>query len=1102
MRSMFLLMISMLFSAQAVAIDIRYEIPSPDIDSSGNVAVDKMFITGQPGAPAVPVYPLQILLPPGTIARDVTVEYGERVELGEYELASVQQQYPFSESVMAISTECNAALWSEPGELPHRNEDDFSTHFLAGHGVLLTNACPIRYNPLTHKLSYHPDFTVRVTTMQAEQRFLPVATDRERVSNLVDNPMVLQEYSYPVDRTLGYEYLVVAPDQLAVYFQQIVSWRNSLGMQARLVTIEEILAGWEGVDDAERLRNYLIAEYQENGFHYLLLGGDVDLIPYRGLYAQASSYTDDLAADLYFACLDGSWDLNQNGIWGEVGEEDWFAELAVGRASISTADEAASFINKQLDYQRSPVTSDLTRYLMIGEQLDENPTWGGSCKDEIRFGSTENGIETIGLSDNLDVALLYDREGIWTIDDLFNQLDQGVNLVNHLGHCGTNSVLRMGYADVNNDNLTADGLSGNFHIGYTQGCHAGAFDQSDCIIERVVNLSTGFAAFIGNSGYGWYQPDRSGGASQLFDREFFDALFGENIGSLGDALQDSRDDLVPWAINSPHMRWVYYELNLFGDPALQPWTQQPLEIQTTFEQVVAVGLTELEVQVQADDLPVEGLRAAVLLEGEIIGMAFTDISGNAVIDFSPALEIEGRYDLMISGRNCLPTHFPLLVTSVTGPYLVLSSYELFDSSGNGNNLPEAGEELQLLITVLNVGAQDATSIRAVLRSNTDDIEVTMAMVDLPNVSPGEEVSAIVPFELLVADNITDLQTAVCNLDVTGSGEIWSEDIEIVLHLPQLQVKSLTILDEDDILSPGETAPVEISILNDGTGWATDFAVTLISFDYRVVVDVSADSFLLLLPEEETVLNFQLTADSEIEAGDLVVLRLTMTPVFGPAVTHIIPLVIGQRWEGFESGDFANFDWTFEGDAEWFIDNTIPFEGRYCARSGPIDHSQHTSLNIHHYVPLEGMVNFRCRTSSQSHFDLLRFYLDDVEQLQWSGETDWMEATIYVSHGWHTYSWEYSKSVNISMGDDCAWVDAIIIVGPPPEMGQLEIAMSEDQVQLIWQSDPGFNSYRIYESATPDGPWEQIAETTMTSYHHPRPMTNRFYQVTGVWGFIE
>jgi len=1102
MRSIVLLMISMLFSVQAAALDIHYEIPLPDIDSIGNVKAGEMFVTGKPGAPAVPVYPLQILLPPGSIAREVVIEYGERIELGKHQLASVRQQFPFSESAAAALAGADSVIWAQPVELPIRENSDFSTHFLAGHGILLTHACPIRYNPVTQQLSYYRDFNVRVATIQSDQAFPPQMTAREQVLNSVDNPIALQEYSQYADRTVGYEYLVVAPEELATYFQQMVNWRNSLGMRSRLVAIEEVLAAWDGVDDAERLRNYLIAEYQEYGFHYLLLGGDIDLIPYRELYASAPGYTADLASDLYFACLDGSWDVNQNGIWGEAGEEDWFPELAVGRASVSTALEAASFINKQLDYQQSPVTADLTRYLMVGEQLDDNPTWGGNCKDEIRFGSTTNGIETTGLSDNLEVALLYDREGVWTTDDLFNQLGQGVNMVNHLGHCGTTALMRMSNADVTVDNLTADGYSHNYHIGYSQGCHAGSFDYNDCVIERITNLGTGFAAFIGNSGYGWYQSDCNGGASQLFDREFFDALFGENIGTLGDALQDSRVDLAAWAENSPHIRWVYYELNLFGDPALQPWTQAPLDIQAVYEPTVTVGLTDLEVQVLEDGVPVEGLRVAVLLDGEIQGCAFSDISGNALVEFAPALEIEGEYDLMISGRNCLPTHLPLQVTSIAGPYLVLSAQELSDSPGNGNNLPEAGEEIQLLISLLNVGVQDATSINAVLSSDSDGIEVTMGTITLPDIPPAEEAAAILPFEFIIASDIIDLQTVVCNLDITCNGDIWSEDIELVLHRPVLHVTSLSVLDEDDILNPGETAPLEITILNDGSGWATDCAVLLTSSDARVLVDVAADTIQMLLPEGETSLHFQLTATSEIEEGVLVTLRLIVTPVFGPSVLLVVPLVIGQQWEGFESGDFTSYDWAFDGDAEWFIDNSTPFEGRYCARSGLISHGQHTSLSINHYVPVEGMINFRCRTSSQSYFDLLRFYLDDVEQIQWSGETDWLEATVYVPSGWHTYTWDYSKSINISHGEDCAWLDAIVIVGPSPEMGDLGIAVSEDQVQLTWQSDPGFNSYLIYESVSPYGPWEQIAETTATYYNHPCPLTDRYYQVTGVWGPIE
>ena len=71
-----------------------------------------------------------------------------------------------------------------------------------------------------------------------------------------------------------------------------------------------------------------------------------------------------------------------------------------------------------------------------------------------------------------------------------------------------------------------------------------------------------------NARSGWGMSGSTDGASQRFYREFWDAVFGENITEIGKANQDSKEDLLA-RINYPCMRWCYYQLNLLGDPTLK-----------------------------------------------------------------------------------------------------------------------------------------------------------------------------------------------------------------------------------------------------------------------------------------------------------------------------------------------------------------------------------------------------------------------------------------------------------------------------------------------------------------------------------------------------
>ncbi len=79
------------------------------------------------------------------------------------------------------------------------------------------------------------------------------------------------------------------------------------------------------------------------------MGGDDEIIPVRGVYAFVGDTVDrNIPCDMYYGALDGSWDNDNDTIFGEgvfsegpengtAGEEaDFFAEVYVGRATVDT----------------------------------------------------------------------------------------------------------------------------------------------------------------------------------------------------------------------------------------------------------------------------------------------------------------------------------------------------------------------------------------------------------------------------------------------------------------------------------------------------------------------------------------------------------------------------------------------------------------------------------------------------------------------------------------------------------------------------------------------------------------------------------------------
>jgi hypothetical protein len=69
----------------------------------------------------------------------------------------------------------------------------------------------------------------------------------------------------------------------------------------------------------------------------------------------------------------------------------------------------------------------------------------------------------------------------------------------------------------------------------------------------------------------------------------------------------------------------------------------------------------------------------------------------------------------------------------------------------------------------------------------------------------------------------------------------------------------------------------------------------------------------------------------------------------------------------------------------------------------------------------GAVSFWVKVSSESTYDGLRFYIDDVQQAFYSGEGSFGLVSHSVAAGTHTFKWAYTKDGSAYVGQDNAWV---------------------------------------------------------------------------------
>ena len=185
----------------------------------------------------------------------------------------------------------------------------------------------------------------------------------------------------------------------------------------------------------------------------------------------------------------------------------------------------------------------------------------------------------------------------------------------------------------------------------------------------MVTIQNFAAAFIGNSRYGWFNEGQTEGPSTHLQREFTDALYHDKLFRIGAAHLESKIETVPW-VTAPGqweegaLRWCFYCNNVLGDPAMGIWTNEPISIQADYQSSVLPGTSSIDVSVTSEGNPVEGLTCVILRDSIICGVGNTDASGNTTITLDPPLTEIGNAELIISGYNCLPSSFPLIITSI------------------------------------------------------------------------------------------------------------------------------------------------------------------------------------------------------------------------------------------------------------------------------------------------------------------------------------------------------------------------------------------------------------------------------------------------------
>lgn len=658
------------------------------VSQMGNYQIidfDDCLQTAEVGNPVLPYFAVKMLLPQGTKADKISIRGENLTEIeGKINLYPRQTTRPLSYTGKPEFV-VNRKTYSQSTKYPTKQEINFDTQFLDGYAICLSTFTPLVYNPKDKKASFYKKITVEIEySVDAKSEAIGRNAKKstfitKKLEQFVQNSELLETYQVNDSKTETYDILIVTGSSYVNSFSSLSDFYLKKGLKSEVKSMPEIYAQSSGTDNAEKLRNYIISEYQTKNISYVILGGDVEIVPYRGLYGHVLSgvniYEDDnIPSDYYFSALDGTWNTDGDTLWGEADEDDLLPEIAVGRMPFSSVSELNKMLNKTLKYQQTPVLGELNNPLLVDEFLYSDPeTWGADYLDLLIGNHSDNGYTTTGIPASDPYETLYERDGNWNHyapSTLITEINTGHPFIYHCGHANWDYVMGLSNSDITNENFNlVNGTTHNYTFVYTHGCICGSFDNDDCIGEEMVKIDNFLAGFIGNSRYGWFNEGQTEGPSAHIQREFVDALYDQKIENIGLAHAISKLNTAPWVEaleqwEEGAMRWCFYDCNVLADPVLSLWIANPYNVNATYNSTLNIN-DDFAANVKINGLNTSNYMCSVFQNGVFIGEAVTDLDGNVLIDLDNDLVQTGSATLIVSGYNILNTEYQFTVVSGT-----------------------------------------------------------------------------------------------------------------------------------------------------------------------------------------------------------------------------------------------------------------------------------------------------------------------------------------------------------------------------------------------------------------------------------------------------
>ncbi len=483
------------------------------------------------------------------------------------------------------------------------------------------------------------------------------------------------------------KYVAIGPENYSDTIAPLIEWKTQKGVKAHYFELEGsegVLENSQGRDIQEKVRFYIKALKDTNPYvEWVLLVGDGEIIPSRRTFVNgtAENGADDndnyVLTDYYYAGLEGSWDTNGNQIFGEEGEQAWYANVNLGRFPASDKNELKIMVDRQVRYEKDPAPGSWSRSMLLAGSLMDAPNNQGMF-DPYKDNAYELVIEVENqLPSYVEPFHLLDYPRLeW---GGYNRMFDDLNHTSFEDHyeMGFSTVLIACHGDVNGNctNYKGEG-GGNYpywadyetHFDYStaetiangrrtpllyiSNCDSLNFtEEDDTNMERVLRNPNGGAIGIIGASVTTYRGefgDENSYGNWWLAKEFYRILYGESPRP-GEALYKQKENYINYIFSHPSLQFetelfrMFYidnlAYNLLGDPEGPIWLDTPRELSVDHPYQYDQDNTSIRFKVE-DPLTGSPVQGAVITlmdptDEDVYFISTTNEDGEVVIYHRP-----------------------------------------------------------------------------------------------------------------------------------------------------------------------------------------------------------------------------------------------------------------------------------------------------------------------------------------------------------------------------------------------------------------------------------------------------------------------------------